>query len=95
MLFRSDDGVAHVESDLQWLRYVQATTVDHEFTEDRDRRMEEILVPIGSLKIEESSSKEQKQKEDRGKKRTPRVRKPQEPIETSSQNQQKPPSKLA
>ena len=35
----SGDGVAYVDSDLQWLRYVQATTVDHEFTEDWDRRM--------------------------------------------------------
>ena len=55
-----DNGVAHVESDLQWLRYVHATMVDREFTEDWDRRMEEILVPVGSLKIEESSSKERK-----------------------------------
>ena len=51
-----DDRVAHVESDLQWLRYVQATTVNHEFIEDWGRRMEEILILVGSLKIEESSS---------------------------------------
>ena len=78
-----DDEVAHVEYDLQWLRYVQATTVDHEFTEDWDRRMKEILIPVGSLKIEESSLEVRKQKEDRGEKRTPKVRKPKESIETS------------
>ena len=54
-----DDGVRHVESDLQWLRYVQATMANHEFTEDWDRRMEEILIPVGSLKIEELASEEQ------------------------------------
>ena len=53
-----DDGLAYVESNLQWLRYVQATTADHEFKEDWGRRMEEILVLVGSLKIEESSSEE-------------------------------------
>ena len=73
-----DDGVAHVDSDLQWLRYVQATTADHEFTEDWGRRMEEILIPIGSVKIEESSSEVREQKEDRGEKRMPKVRKPKE-----------------
>ena len=40
-----NDGVAYEESDLQWLRYVQATTANHEFTEDWGRRMEEILIP--------------------------------------------------
>ena len=54
-----DDGVAHVDSDLQWLRYVQATTANHEFTEDWGRRMEEILILVGSLKIEEPSSEVQ------------------------------------
>ena len=50
-----DDGVAHVDSDLQWLRYGQATMADHEFTEDWGKRTEENLIPVGSLKIEESS----------------------------------------
>ena len=65
----SDDGVAHLESNLQWLRYVQATTADHEFTKDWGRRMEEILIPVGSLKIEESSSEGRKRKEGKGEKR--------------------------
>ena len=46
---------------------------DHEFTEDWERRMEEILILVGSLKIEESSSVEQKQKGDRGKKECRRL----------------------
>ena len=50
-----DDGVAYVESNLQWLRYVHATTADHEFTDDMGRRMEEILVSVGSVKVEEPS----------------------------------------
>ena len=75
-----DDGVAHVESDLQWLRYVQATTADHEYTEDWGRRMEEFLIPVGSLKIEESSSEEREQEEDRGEKKTSKVRKPKEDL---------------
>ena len=50
-----DDGVVHVDSDIQWLRYVQATIVNHEFTEDWSRRMEEILIPVGSVKVEEPS----------------------------------------
>ena len=63
--------------------------INHEFTEDWDRRMEEILVSVGSLKIEESSSEEQKQKEDRGGKRMSKVVKPKEVDETSPQNQRK------
>ena len=83
----SDDGVAYVDSDLQWLRYVQATTADHEFTEDWGKRMEEILIPVGSLKIEESSSEGRKCKEGKGEKRKPRVEKPKESNETSPQEQ--------
>ena len=90
-----DDGVAHVEPDLQWLRYVQATTVNHTFTEDWGRRMEEILIPVGTLKMEEPSSEEQRQKGDGGEKRMLKVRKPKEPIETSPRNQQKPSSQPA
>ena len=85
-----DDGMAYVEFHLQWLRYVQATMADHEFTEDWCRRMKEILVPVWSLKIEESSSEEWEQKEDRGGKRTSKVRKPKEAIETSPQKQRNP-----
>ena len=81
----SDDGVAHVDSDLQWLRYVQATTADHEFTEDWGKRMEEILIPVGSLKIEESSSGERKREEDKDGKKKPKVGKPKESNETSPQ----------
>ena len=64
--------------------------VDHEFTEDWGRRMEEILIPVGSLKIEESSSEVQEQKEDRGEKEVPNSRKPKEYIEPSPQKQRKP-----
>ena len=42
---------------------------DHEFTEDWGRRMEEIIIPVGSFKIEESSSEVREQKKDRGEKR--------------------------
>ena len=80
----SDDRVAHVEFDLQWLRYVQATTADHEFTDDLGKRMEEILIPVGSLRIEEPSSGEQKRNEGEGEKREPKVGKPQKSNETSS-----------
>ena len=45
--------------------------------------MEEILIPVGSLKIEEASSEARKQKEDKGEIRTLKVRKPKEYIETS------------
>ena len=41
-----DDGVAYMEFDIQWLRYVQATTSDHEFTNDYGRKMEEILILV-------------------------------------------------
>ena len=78
-----DNGVAYVESDLQWLWYVQATMANHEFIEDWGRRMEEILIPIGFLKIEESSSEALEQKKDRGEKGIPNSRKPKEPIEPS------------
>ena len=90
-----DDGVAHVDFDLQWLRYVQATMADHEFTEDWGRRMEEILILVGSLKIEESSLEVREQEEDRGEKRTPKVRKPKESIETSPQKQGESPPRPA
>ena len=60
---------------------------DHELTEDWGRRMEEVLIPVESLKIEESSSEVRKQKEDRGEKRTPKVRKPKESIEPSPKEQ--------
>ena len=83
----NDDGVACVDSDLQWLRYVQATTADHEFTKDWGKRMEEILIPVGSLKIEESSSGEQNHEEGKDKKRKPKVGKPKESNETLSQEQ--------
>ena len=79
----SDDGVAHVNSDLQWLRYVQATSANHEFTEEWGKRMEEILIPVGSVKIEQSSSKVRKQGDDRGEKGTLKVKKPKESIEPS------------
>ena len=36
-------------------RYVQATTIDHEFTKDWGRRMEEILILVGLVKVEELS----------------------------------------
>ena len=82
-----DDGVAHMESDLQWLRYVQATTINHEFTVDWGRRMEEILVLVGSLRMEGSSSEEREQKENRSETRTLKVEKPTEAIKTSPQKQ--------
>ena len=47
------------------------------------------------MKIEELSSEEQKQKEDRGGKRMSKLAKPKEVVETSPQNQQKPQSELA
>ena len=49
-----DDGVAYVELDLQWLWYVHApmATTDHKFTTDWGRRMEEILILVGSIKVE-------------------------------------------
>ena len=85
-----DDEVAYVEFDLQWLKYVLATTADHEFIEDWGRIMEEILIPVGSLKIEESSSEGQEQKRDRDEKEIPNSRKPKEPIKTSPKKQRKP-----
>ena len=50
--------------------------VNHEFTEDWGRRMEEILVPVGSLRMEEPSSEARGQKGNRGEARTPKVKKP-------------------
>ena len=91
----SDDGVAHVDSDLQRFRYIQATMADHEFTEDWGRRMEEILIPVGSLKIEQSSSEVWKQGDDKGEKRTPRVKISKESIEPSPTEQCETSSKLA
>ena len=90
-----DDGVAHVDSDLQWLRYVQVTTADHEFLEEWGRRMEEILIPVGSLKIEQSSSEVRKQKDDRGEKGMPKVRKPKGSIEPLPKEQGEPSPKPA
>ena len=49
--------------------------------------MEEILIPVGSLKIEESSSEGREHKEGKGEKRKPRVDKPKESNETSPQEQ--------
>ena len=72
------------------MRYVQATTADHEFTEEWERRMEEIMILVGALKIEQSSSEVQKQKEDRGEKGTPKVRKPKGSIEPSPKEQGEP-----
>ena len=46
--------------------YMPKQQADHEFIEDWDRRREEILITVGSLKIEESSSEGQEQKNDRG-----------------------------
>ena len=60
---------------------------DHEFTADWGKRMEEILIPVGSLKIEEPSSGERKCEEGKDKKRNPRVEKPKESNETLSQEQ--------
>ena len=61
--------------------------VDHKFTEDWGRRMEEILILVGSMKMEELSSEEQRQKGDGGERRMPKVRKPKESIEPSPKEQ--------
>ena len=52
-----DDGVAYVEFDLQWLRYVHVATANHEFTNHWGRRMEEILILIGLVEVKEKSNR--------------------------------------
>ena len=68
---------------------------NHKFIEDWGRRMEEILVLVGSLKIEESSLEERDQKEGRGGEGTSKVRKTKQAIEASFQNQRNPQPELA
>ena len=77
-----DNGIAYVESDLQWLWYVQATIADREFTNDWCRRIEEILILIGSMKIEEPSPEMRRKNGNKGEKRAPKSRKPKGAIET-------------
>ena len=62
----ADDGVAYVELDFQWLRYVQETTANHKFIKDWGRRMEESLVPVRSVKVEELSRETRRKDRNKG-----------------------------
>ena len=44
-----NEGVVHVRFDLHWLKHVCATTIDHEFTLDWGRKMEELVILVGSI----------------------------------------------
>ena len=55
--------------------------VDHKFTNDWGKRMEEILVPIGSVKVEELSPEVQWKDGNKGEERAPNSRKSKGAIE--------------
>lgn len=49
-----NEGVVHVQFDLHWLKHVHAMTSDHEFTPSWGRKMEELVIPVGSIHAEET-----------------------------------------
>lgn len=61
---------------------MHATTADHEFTNDWDRRMEEILVPIRSVKVEGLSQEMQRKDGNKGEEKALNSRKSKGAIET-------------
>ena len=46
---RNNEGTMHVKSDLHWLRHVRMTTLDHEFTPNWGKKMEELVILVGSI----------------------------------------------